>query len=156
MDDAKPIDAEEAADLSHLPKDDDKSFSRIVAPLLAGFSVPAIISLAASNSPAQPWRDITLAFMATATGLFLAAFQLAIGSVYTYFHQSWGYARAAISFSGIAFLVAALIVVIASTVDRWWIVFPLLLLFLGGIGPVVVRVWLNMTHRLDESRDQRQ
>jgi hypothetical protein len=119
-----------------------ESFNRVVAPVLAGFSLPAIFTLATSDIPGQPWRDITLSFMAIATGLFLAGYQLTIGSLYTHFHDSWGKARAAISFSGMAFLVAALIVVIAAAVHRWWVVFPLLVLFLGGIIPLGVRGWL--------------
>jgi hypothetical protein len=119
-----------------------ESFNRIVAPVLAGFSLPAIVTLATSDIPSQPWRDITLSFMATATGLFLAGYQLTTGSLYTHFRESWGKARAAISFSGMAFLVAALIVIIAAAVHRWWVVFPLLVLFLGGIIPLGVRGWL--------------
>lgn len=82
--------------------------------------------------------------MATATGLFLASYQLTIGSLYTRYRHSWSKARAAISFSGVAFLVAALIVIIAAAVDRWWVIFPLIILFLGGIVPLGVRGWQAM------------
>jgi hypothetical protein len=59
-----------------------ESYSRLVAPVLAGFSLPAIVTLATATTPGQPYRDIALSCFIAATGLFLASFQLTIGRVY--------------------------------------------------------------------------
>jgi hypothetical protein len=74
----------------YAPRDHaDESFSRVVAPVLAGFSLPAIVSLATAAKPGQPWRDIALSCLIAATGFFLASFQLTIGSVYVRLYD-WG------------------------------------------------------------------
>ena len=120
-----------------------ESYSRIVAPVLAGFSLPAIVTLATAGTPGQPYRDIALACFVTATGLFLAGLQLTIGRVYIRLY-TWGKLRSGLTFSGIVLLVAALMVLIAAVSDHWWIDLALAVLGLGGITQALALGWMRL------------
>lgn len=120
-----------------------ESYSRVVAPVLAGFSLPAIVSLATGTTPGQPYRDISLACFITATGFFLISFQLTIGRVYRQLY-SWGKLRAGLTFAGILLLVTALMVLAAAVSDHWWMDFALAALGLGGLTQVFALGWLTL------------
>ncbi len=110
-----------------------ESFSRVVAPVLAGLSLPAIVGLATATTPGKLSREVALSFLIMATGLFLASFQLTIGSVYTRGYN-WGNLRAALSFLGIVSLIVALVVLVTAVGVHWWVVIAVIVLVLGGIS----------------------
>ena len=121
------------------PGDDDgqeQSFSAVVAPVLAGFTLAAITGLATSNKPGQPWSDLALSYMIMATGFFLASIQLSVGDLYRSHLKDWGTGRATLTFIGIALLVAALIVLVAAVAAHWWVTVALVVLGLGGVIPI--------------------
>jgi hypothetical protein len=120
-----------------------ESYSRVVAPVLAGFSLPAIVSLATGTTPGQPYRDISVACFITATGFFLASFQLTIGGVYRRLY-GWGKFRAGLTFSGILLLVTALMVLVAAVSDHWWMDLALAALALGGLTQGLALGWLKL------------
>jgi hypothetical protein len=126
----------------YMPKDrGDESFSRVVAPVLAGFSLPAIVSLATATTPGQPWRDIALSCLISATGFFLASFQLTIGSVYIRLYD-WGTFRAVLTAAGIGLLIVAVIVLVAAVAENGWVDIALAVLCLGGTSQLLARGWL--------------
>ena len=86
---------------------------------------------------------MSLSCLVASTGLFLASFQLTIGSVYTRYRESWGNLRAGLSFAGIILLVVALIVLVASVADHWWVTLALVVLGVGGVAPILLRWWLR-------------
>jgi len=120
-----------------------ESYSRVVAPVLAGFSLPAIVSLATGTTPGQPYRDISLACFITATGFSLVSFQLTIGGIYRRLY-GWGKLRAGLTFSGILLLVTALMVLVAAVSDHWWMDLALAALGLGGLTPALAQGWLKL------------
>jgi hypothetical protein len=122
-----------------------ESYSRVVAPLLAGLSLPAIVALATAKDPDKPSREIALSFLIMATGLFLASFQLTIGPVYMRTYH-WGMFRAGLSVVGILFLIVALSVLIGAVAGwrHWWVVIVVVVLGAGGITQLVAWVSLNL------------
>jgi hypothetical protein len=118
-----------------------ESYSRIIAPVLAGFSLPAIVSLATSSTPGQPYRDIALACFISATGCFLASLQLTIGRVYIYTYG--GKLRSGLTFAGIMLLVAALMVLVASVSEHWWTYLALGVLGVGGSTSALAIAWVT-------------
>jgi hypothetical protein len=134
-----------------------ESFSRVAAPVLAGLSLPAIVTLATTNVPGQPYRDIALACFAGSTGLFLASFQLTIGYVYVRLYgDKWGYVRSGLTILGIGALAAAVTAIIAGVAMHWWIDIALAVLCFGAATQVIVRpaialfdaarfVWISLT-----------
>jgi hypothetical protein len=134
-----------------------ESFSRVAAPVLAGLSLPAIVTLATTNVPGQPYRDIALACFAGSTGLFLASFQLTIGYVYVRLYgDKWGYVRSGLTILGIGALAAAVTAIISGVAIHWWIDIALAVLCFGAATQVIVRpaialfdaarfVWISLT-----------
>src|SRR5579859_4387601 len=57
----------------------ESSLTRLVAPVFAGFSLPAIVTLIAARFPGPPWRQIALSLLIASTGLFMGSLQLSIG-----------------------------------------------------------------------------
>jgi hypothetical protein len=119
----------------------DTSFGAIVAPIFAGFSLPAITGLAVSTTPPQPWHDVALSLLISATGFFLASLQLNAASLYRRYLERLRPVRAVLSYLGIIFLVAALIVLVASVAGHWWVSVALTVLALGGLVPIIPRAW---------------
>jgi hypothetical protein len=116
----------------------EESFSAVVAPVLAGFTLAAITALATATSmkPVQPWRDLALSYMIMATGFFLASLQLSAGDLYRSHRKDWSTGRASLTFAGIVLLAAALIVLVAAVADNWWVNVALAVLGLGGLIPM--------------------
>jgi hypothetical protein len=115
----------------------DESFSRVVAPLMAALSLPAIVTLATSTRPAGLPSKVALSFLIMATGLFLASFQLTIGSLYVRLYH-WGAFRFLLSFAGILSMIVALVVlVVAVAGDSWVIIVAIAVLALGGATSIL-------------------
>ncbi len=126
----------------------DESFSRLVSPLLAGFSLPTMVGLVASQTPAQPWRDLSLSCLIAASGLFLASYQLSIGSLYERYRKPLGDLRAGLSFAGILLLIIALIVFVGAATTHWWVTAALAVFASGGVAPILLRGWLRLSGRV--------
>lgn len=137
------------------PDEGDESFSRIVSPLLAGFSLPTIVGLVTTPTSHPLANDIVLSCLVASTGLFLASFQLSIGSVYKRYHHSFGSLRAGLSFAGIILLIVALTELIAAVAKHWWVTVPLVVLCIGGVAPILLRWWLKL-HPNSDSGDHEQ
>ena len=52
------------------------SYVGLIAPVLAGFSLPAIIVFASNTYPGPPSHGIILSLLVVAAGLFMASIQL--------------------------------------------------------------------------------
>lgn len=117
------------------------SYSRIVAPLLAGFTLPTIVILATLPTDSQTTsQTIALACFIAATGCFMASFQLTIGWVYTDVY-GLGRFRAGLTFAGIALLVVALMVLVAALPGHWWADAALGILVLGALTAAISQAW---------------
>ena len=117
------------------------SYSRILAPLLAGFTLPTIVILATLPKDSQSTnQSIALACFIAATGCFMASFQLTIGWVYTEVF-GLGKFRAGLTFAGIALLVVALMVLVAAMPSHWWADAALGILVLGALTSAFTQAW---------------
>jgi hypothetical protein len=117
------------------------SYSRIVAPLLAGFTLPTIVILATTPEDSQTtYQNIALACFIAATGCFMASFQLTIGWVYTDVY-GLGRFRAGLTFAGIVLLVVALMVLVAAMPGHWWADVALAILALGALTSLFSQAW---------------
>ena len=130
----------------------DESFSRLVSPLLAGFSLPTMVGLVAGQTPGQPWRDLSLSCLIAASGLFLASYQLSIGSLYERYRDSLGDLRAGLSFAGILLLIAALIVFVGAAAAHWWASAALAVFAFCGVASVGLRAWLHRSGKASLDR----
>ena len=122
-----------------------ESFSRVAAPVLAGFSLPAIVTLATVNVPGQPYRDIALGCFVGSTGLFLASFQLTIGTVYVRLYGDiWGFVRSGLTVLGIGALAAAVTAIVAGVAKSGWIDIALGVLCAGAVTQLIARpiIWV--------------
>jgi hypothetical protein len=117
------------------------SYSRLVAPLLAGFSLPTIVILATLPKDSQTTHQgIALACFIAATGCFMASFQLTIGWVYTEVY-GLGRFRGGLTFAGIVLLVVALMVLVAAMPGHWWADVALGILVLGALTSAISQAW---------------
>lgn len=116
------------------------SYSRIVAPVLAGFTLPTIVILATSKDSQTTNQGIALACFIAATGCFMASFQLTIGWVYTEVYGLGRY-RAGLTFAGIVLLVVALIVLVMGMPGHWWADVALGILVLGALTSAFTQTW---------------
>jgi hypothetical protein len=101
-------------DPSQVDDDGSTHFSRLVAPFLAGFTLPPIVLLASGSTPAQPWRDLALSLFLVATALLLSGFLLSVGSLYRDALRPWGAIRFGLTFAGLLSFTAALAVVVVA------------------------------------------
>ena len=116
------------------PDSGSESLTRLVAPILAAFSLPTIISFISSKQPGQPWHDVILSLLVAATGLFMASIQLSIGTLYKRYPDA-GPFRALLTLVGIVLIALSLFVLVWPTIDRWWLWLATGVLLAGGIAP---------------------
>jgi hypothetical protein len=132
------------------------SMSRLVAPVFAGFSLPAIIAFVSTTSPKVPWHDIVLSLLIAATGCFLASIQLSIGPLYDN-HKSepaWKSWRAGLTIWGIILVTFALAVLVFAARRDSWVVPALAVLVAGGIIPgllILVEKWRDRSDAVASS-----
>jgi hypothetical protein len=115
-------------------------FSRIVAPLLAGFTLPPVALLASGSTPGQPWRDVALSLFVVATGLLLCGFLLSIGSLYRDGLPPWGAVRFGITLVGLLSFTAALAVVIVAGAGPGLRDLAAAILVLAVLFPMALRI----------------
>ena len=116
------------------PDSGSESLTRLIAPILAAFTLPTIISFISSKHPGPPWHDIILSLLVAATGLFMASIQLSIGTLYKRYPDA-GPFRASLTLVGIVLIALSLFFLVWPTIDRWWIWLAAGVLLAGGIAP---------------------
>ena len=114
-----------------------ESLSRLIAPVFAAFSLPAIIAFMSGTSPAAPWYGIVLSLLIAATGLFMASIQLSIGPLYENHkkEQVWSSWRAGFTLWGIVLVTIAVTILVAAAVHHWWVAPAAIVLLAGGTVP---------------------
>jgi hypothetical protein len=117
------------------------SFTGLIAPVLAGFSLPAIIVFATNTYPGPPGHDIILSLLVTATGLFMASIQLTSPLVDNRYKYA-GALRAALTVLGICVAAAAVILLGEPTMHQWYGILALIAIFTGSVAPAVLLVIL--------------
>jgi len=127
-------------DPSQVDDDGSTHFSRLVAPFLAGFTLPPIVLLASGSTPAQPWRDLSLTFFLVATALLLSGFLLSVGSLYRDALPPWGAIRFVLTFAGLVSFTTALAVVIVASTGPGLPDVAVAVLALAVLGPMALRI----------------
>jgi hypothetical protein len=117
------------------------SFTGLIAPVLAGFSLPAIIVFASNSYPGPPSHDIILSLLVAATGFFMASIQLTSPLADKRFRHV-GAGRAAFTMLGICLIALAIILLGAPAMHRWYGILALIVIFIGGFGPAILLVVL--------------
>jgi len=118
----------------------EESLSRLVAPVFAAFSLPAIIAFVSAKSPGAPWHGIVLSLLIAATGLFMASIQFSIGPLYDNHkeEQAWRSWRAGFTLWGIVLVTIALTILVAAAIHHWWVVPAVIVLLAGGTVPGIL------------------
>jgi hypothetical protein len=117
------------------------SFTGLIAPVLAGFSLPAIIVLVSNTYPGPPSHDIILSLLVIATGLFMASIQLTSPMVDDWYEYA-GSLRAGLTMLGICVVAVAFILLGAPTMHQWYGILALIVIFIGSVVPAALLVWL--------------
>ena len=117
-------------------------YTELVAPVFAGFSLPAIITFASSTYPGPPWHNVVLSLLLIATSLFISS----IGLMTTPIREKWpkrvGALRGLLSGIGICVISVALFILGLRTINEWWAPLVLSPLLLGSIVPAVISLML--------------
>lgn len=117
-----------------------ESMSRLIAPVFAGFSLPAIIAFVSTKTPGAPWHDIVLSLLIGATGCFIASIQLSIGPLYDRHktESAWSSWRAGLTIWGIILVTAGLAVLVSAAISDSWMIPAVIVLSAGGIMPGIL------------------
>jgi hypothetical protein len=120
------------------------SFVGLIAPVLAGFSLPAIIVFASNTYPGQPSHGIILSLLVVATGLFLASIQLTSPLIDERFAFA-GPLRRALTTIGISVIGVAIILLGEPAMHEWYGITALIAVFTGSVGPAswLAVLWLR-------------
>lgn len=116
--------------------DGSQSLTRLVAPVFAAFTLPAIIVFITTVKPVQPWYDVVLSLLVAATGLFMASIQFSIGTLYNTYPGA-GKLRAGLTLLGLVLVAASLFFAVWPLIDSRWLWLPLGVLMAGGLVPVL-------------------
>jgi hypothetical protein len=111
------------------------SFTGLIAPVFAGFSLSAIIIFTSNRYPGPPSHDIILSLLVIATGLFMASIQLT-SRLFT--SKSVGEFRAFLTALGICVVAAALILLGEPAMHQWYGIAALIVLFIGSAVPAAL------------------
>jgi hypothetical protein len=118
-------------------------FTRLVAPWLAGLTIPPIAQLALTPRPWQPWHEASLSLFIVATALFLAGYQLSIGSLYRD-ARPWNEIRAALTFGGLVSLTTAIMTLVVTTTGVGLSAVALAVLASGVAIPIGLRIAISV------------
>jgi MFS family permease len=116
--------------------------TRLIAPVLAGFSLPAIITFASGTYPGPPRHNIILSLLIAGAGLFMASIQLSIGPIYDKYAKTSRSLRGGFTLLGVCLVVVALFVLCAPLFQQWWSGLALIVLLIGGILPAFLTAYL--------------
>jgi len=95
-------------------------YTQLVAPLFAGFSLPAIITFAPDKYPGPPWHDIILSLLVTATSLFITSTGLMTTPITEKWPKRAGAWRGSFSGLGICVVAGALFTLGLPAINQWW------------------------------------
>jgi hypothetical protein len=118
-------------------------FSQVVAPVLAAFTLPTIALVVAM--PPSSWRNVILFLFVASTGLLLASFQLAVGSLFRD-TTGWGAVRAFLGGLGLILLMLGLIFLVwlrNGGVLRDFLIAGSIFLAAGVLVPIGMTIWLK-------------
>ena len=117
------------------------SFTGLIAPVLTGFSLPAIIVFASNTYPGEPSHGIILSLLVAATGLFMASIQLTTPLVDDRYIYA-GSLRSGLTMLGICLVAVAIILLGEPAMHQWYGVLALIVIFIGSVVPTVLLVIL--------------
>jgi len=130
-------------------KDDERNtesdgyrYTELVAPVFAGFSLPAIITFASGKYPGPPWHNVILSLLAIATSLFIASTGLMTTPIRKKWPERVGALRGLFSGLGICVVAGALFTLGLPTINEWWAPLVLSPLLIGSIVPAVISLML--------------
>ena len=126
----------------------DYSYSQVVAPVFAAFSLPAIITFAPTKYPGPPWHNIVLSLLVIATGSFMASIGLTSRQIRKKWPVGAGYVRVLLTMIGICVVAGALFALGLPAIGQWWAPLVLSPLLIGSIVPagITTLLWLRQ-HR---------
>jgi hypothetical protein len=116
--------------------------TRLIAPVFAAFSLPAIITFASGTYPGPPRHNIILSLLIAGTGLFMASIQLSIGPIYDIHAKTSRSLRGGLTLLGVCLVTVALSVLCAPMFQQWWSGLALIVLLAGGILPAFLTAYL--------------
>lgn len=134
-------------------KESGPHFSQVVAPVLAAFTLPTI-ALIVTSDPMLHWRNIILSLFVASTGLLLASFQLAVGSLFRD-TPGWGGVRAFLAGLGLLFLGAGLFLLVwpwEGGANQAFLYVGLAFLAAGIAVPVLMTIRIFLGEHLKELR----
>ena len=144
-----------------MDKDDERNtesdgyrYTQLVAPLFAGFSLPAIIAFASDKYPGPPWHDIILSLLVTATSLFITSTGLMTTPITEKWPEGAGAWRGSLSGLGICVVAGALFTLGLPAINQWWAPLVLSPLLIGSIVPALISlivVWQDAHSITDNS-----
>ena len=126
--------------------------TRLIAPVFAGFSLPAIIAFASGTYPGPPRHNVILSLLIAGAGLFMASIQLSIGPIYDKYAKTSRSLRGGLCLLGICLVAVALSVLCAPLFQQWWSALALIVLLAGGILPAVLTACLWSRERSGKRR----
>ena len=113
------------------------SFTGLIAPVFAGFSLPAIIVFASNTYPGPPSHGIILSLLVIAAGLFMASIQLTSPLVNDWTNYA-GLLRGALTMLGVCVVAVAIILLGAPAMHQWYGIAALIVIFIGSVAPAVL------------------
>ena len=132
-----------------MPKRDERNtdsdgyrYTELVAPVFAGFSLPAIITFASDKYPGPPWHNIILSLLVIATSLFIASTGLMTTPITEKWREGAGAWRGLLSGIGICVVASALFILGLPSINQWWAPLVLSPLLIGSIVPALISLVL--------------
>jgi hypothetical protein len=144
-------------DDEHNGRSDDYSYTQLVAPIFAGFSLPAIITFASDKYPGPPWHNIILSLLVIATSLFIASIGLTSRPIKREWYDAAAHLRGLLTMIGICVVAGALFALGLPAINQWWAPLVLSPLLIGSIVPagIATLLWLRQNPiRQTAPRDQ--
>ena len=118
---------------------EDYSFTVLLVPVLAGFSLPTVIIFASDSAAGKPYHHVILSLLIAATGFFLASIQLTSDVI----KRDLGGMRAFLTLLGIwASVIALFLLGKAVLWQQSYGELALIILLFGGIGVGIILVYL--------------
>ena len=121
-------------------------YTELVAPVFAGFSLPAIITFASGSYPGAPWHNIILSLLVTATSLFIASIGLMTTPITKEWPEKAGALRGLLCGIGICVVAGALFTLGLPAINQWWAPLVLSPLLIGSIVPALISLEVVRRH----------
>jgi hypothetical protein len=122
----------------HTTAPDGYSYTQLVAPVFAGFSLPAIIIFVQDADLGKPWHNIILSLLAIAASLFMASIGLMTVPIMKEWPRQSGDLRGLLSVLGICVVAVALFMLCLKAINQGWSLAVLIPLLIGSLAPAVI------------------